>query len=104
MTDMQEIITNIRENFNKEAASGMQAVFQLNFKDNDDYYLSISNGDFTVEKGTHDSPSVALNTDIATLKNIITGNLNGMQAVMLGKVKLSGDMSLAMKLNGLFSK
>ena len=103
MTDMQEMITSFRKNFNKEAASGMEAVFQLNFKDNDDHYLSISDGDFTVEKGTHDNPSVSLSTDIATLKNIITGNLNGMQAVMMGKVKLSGDMSLAMKLNGLFS-
>lgn len=35
------------------------------------------------------------------LKKLLTGNLNPMTAVMMGKIKISGDMSTAMKLGQL---
>lgn len=34
---------------------------------------------------------------------LATGNLNPMAAVMMGKVKIKGDMGVAMKLNSFFS-
>lgn len=59
-----------------------------------------------------DSPSVTnedkdadcvITTSVDTLDGIRTGKVNPMMAVMTGKVKIKGDMSLAMKLQQLFS-
>lgn len=42
-----------------------------------------------------------ISTTIATLRKLQQGELNPMMAVMTGKVKIKGDMSLAMKLQSL---
>lgn len=103
MTDVQEIKNIISKHFNSQAATGINAVFQVNLKDGGEYYLSVKNGSFNVDAGTHDNPSVTLTTDEATLKGIINGSVNGMQAFMMGKLKFTGDMGLAMKMKDLFS-
>jgi putative sterol carrier protein len=38
-----------------------------------------------------------------TLERLKNGDLNAMMAVMSGKIKIKGDMSLAMKLQNLLS-
>ena len=42
-------------------------------------------------------------TSVDTLDQLRTGKLNPMMAMMSGKVKIKGDMGLAMKLQGLLS-
>lgn len=42
-----------------------------------------------------------LRLSTGNLKKLLTGNLNPMTAVMMGKIKISGDMSVAMKLGKL---
>jgi putative sterol carrier protein len=61
---------------------------------------------------TGDSPKVSnedkeadctITTTAETLEALRQGKLNPMMAVMSGKVKIKGDMGLAMKLQSLFS-
>jgi putative sterol carrier protein len=44
-----------------------------------------------------------ITTSVDTLEQLRTGKLNPMMAMMSGKVKIKGDMGLAMKLQGLLS-
>ncbi len=44
-----------------------------------------------------------ITTTIDTLEQLRSGKLNPMMAMMGGKVKIKGDMGLAMKLQGLLS-
>lgn len=44
-----------------------------------------------------------ISTKIETLEAIRKGELNGMMAVMSGKIKIKGDMSVAMQLQSLLS-
>jgi putative sterol carrier protein len=44
-----------------------------------------------------------ISTSVETLEKLRSGDLNPMMAVMSGKVKISGDMGVAMKLQSLFS-
>lgn len=44
-----------------------------------------------------------IKTSMETLMKMKNGDLNPMMAVMGGKVKISGDMGLAMKLQGMMS-
>ncbi|MBC8111700.1 MAG: SCP2 sterol-binding domain-containing protein [Verrucomicrobia bacterium] len=45
----------------------------------------------------------SLLTSLEDLEKIMAGDLNPMQAVMFGKLKIKGDMSVAMKLQSILS-
>ncbi|MFT4033446.1 MAG: SCP2 sterol-binding domain-containing protein [Siphonobacter sp.] len=45
---------------------------------------------------------VTIGISAKDLSKLMTGDLNPMMAVMMGKIKIEGDMSLAMKLQSLF--
>ncbi len=44
-----------------------------------------------------------VSVELSDLKDMLSGELNPMQAFMGGKMKVDGDMSVAMKLQSLFS-
>ncbi len=102
MSNIEEIKEVISQNFNTDVAASMDVVLQVNLKDGGQYQLHIKNGTFNLEQGVHDSPSLTMTTDEKTLRGIIDGSINGMQAFMMGKIKFAGDMGLAMKLKNLF--
>lgn len=93
----------VGKHFNSQAAANIDAIYQLNLKEGDTYYLKINNGAFEIHEGSIPDPSVTLTTDKKTLGGVIDGSVNGMQAFMMGKLKFSGSMSLAMKLKDIFS-
>ena len=93
----------VSKHFNSQAAAKVNAIYQLNLKDGDDYFLKIDNGSFEIGDGSIDEPTVTLTTDKKTLEGVIDGSINGMQAFMMGKLKFSGNMGLAMKLKDIFS-
>ena len=104
MTGLSEIKQALDEHLNRSVASKVNAIYQFNLKEGYQYHLIANDGQLTLEEGEHDAPSVTLATDQDTLLGIVNGEINGMQAFMMGKIKFSGDMGLAMKLKDLFSK
>ena len=50
-----------------------------------------------------EAADVTLTADVDTFRAILDGDLNPTSAFMQGKLKVKGDMSLAMKLQGLLS-
>lgn len=102
MADNSAVIDSLKSRFDPEAAKGMDDIFQFNISDADDYYLIVQDGSMAVHQGEHDDPSVTLSTDTATLKGVMNGDINGMQAFMSGKLKASGNLMLATKLSSLF--
>ncbi|MBW2687649.1 MAG: SCP2 sterol-binding domain-containing protein [Deltaproteobacteria bacterium] len=51
-----------------------------------------------VSKGTHDSPGATITVSSEDWLGMLNGSLNPMQAFMSGKIKIDGDMTLAMSL------
>lgn len=92
------------EKFNADAAAGLNAVFQycLEGDGGGEWNCTIADGALTVSPGTHDSPSVTLTMAAADFLDLVNGKLNGQMAFMSGKLKIAGDMSLAMKLGSIF--
>lgn len=90
--------------FMPEKAVGLDAVIQFKFTgvEAGDWYAVIKDDKVTVEKGTHSSPKMTLTADSGDYVKIFTGELDGMQAFMQGKLKLAGDLNLAMKLTQMF--
>ena len=97
-----ELFAKMDECFNAEAASGISAVFQYEFSDDDNYYVVVEDGTRDIQKGDHDSPTVTISTDVGTLLGIVDGSVNGMQAFMSKKLRATGNVILAQKMNALF--
>ncbi len=60
-------------------------------------------GDSNVVSQDNNDADCTITTSVDTLVQLKNGDLNPMMAVMGGKVKIKGDMGLAMKLQSLLS-
>ncbi len=93
----------LKNNSNADAAAGVDLVFQFNIEDDANYSVTIANGTCELAEGDHDDPSVTLIMSTETLKGIVSGETDGMQAFMAGQLRAEGDMMLATKLGELFT-
>jgi putative sterol carrier protein len=101
MSTIAEAFGKIESTFNPSAAAGLDVVFQFTV-DGESHHLVIANGSCQLSEGEHDDPTVTLIMDQDTLNEIISGELNGMQAFMAGRLRTEGDMMLATRLSDLF--
>ena len=87
-----------------EKAQGVDAVIQFKFTGAEagEWNAIVKAGRVDVSRGTHPSPKMTLTADSTDYVKIFTGELDGMQAFMQGKIKLAGDLNLAMKLMQMF--
>tara|TARA_B100000965_G_scaffold113874_1_gene93975 strand:+ start:386 stop:679 length:294 start_codon:yes stop_codon:yes gene_type:complete len=60
-------------------------------------------GTKNIVSNSNEDADCTISTSASALKDMQSGDLNPMTAVMSGKVKISGDMSLAMKVQSLMS-
>lgn len=102
MTDTQVMFEEMVGRFNSAAANGLDAVFQYKLDEGDAYFATISEGNCALEKGEHDEPSVVLLMDNQTFSEVLSGEANGMQAFMSGRIRAEGDIMLATRLESLF--
>jgi putative sterol carrier protein len=107
MTDeitVQELMNRMPKAFKPEMAAGVDAVIQYHLTGNEggDWIIEVQNGSIDVKPGVHPSPKVTLTADAQDYKDVIMGRSNAMQAFMQGKLKLAGDLGLAMKLPNMF--
>ncbi|MCU1717465.1 SCP2 sterol-binding domain-containing protein [Pseudomonas sp. 5P_3.1_Bac2] len=102
MMSVADIVQTMHSKFNASAAAGLDLVFQFNIEDAENYALIVKDGTCTVEQGDNPNANVTLILDSETLKGITSGETDGMQAFMAGKLRAEGDMMLAMKLGELF--
>ncbi|HSV08477.1 MAG TPA: SCP2 sterol-binding domain-containing protein, partial [Candidatus Binatus sp.] len=61
-------------------------------------------GKAEVHKGTAPSANMTLSMSAGDYVDMTMGKLNGQMAFMSGKLKISGDMGLAMKMQSLFKR
>ncbi len=100
---VEQIFQQLKDNFNADAADGLDLVFQFDIEDADKHHLIVKDGTCESVAGEHDDPSVTLIMNTETLQGIVSGETDGMQAFMAGQIRAEGDMMLAMKLGELFS-
>ncbi len=66
------------------------------------FHFTVANEAINVQTGKHASPNITITMKEADYLDMITGKLNGQMAFMTGKLKIAGDMGLALKLQSLF--
>jgi putative sterol carrier protein len=101
---IKDLMSKMPGAFLPEKAPGLDAVIQFKFTGEEpgDWYAVVKDDKVNVEKGEHGSPHMTLTADSGDYVKIFTGELDGMQAFMQGKLKLGGDLNLAMKLTQMF--
>src|SRR5690349_24324722 len=102
----QEIFDQLDANINPDAAKGMNSTIQFNLSGDNggSWYVTIKDGKAEVSQGTASAPNMTLSMSAQDYVDMILGKLNGQMAFMSGKLKISGDMGLAMKLQSLFKR
>jgi putative sterol carrier protein len=91
--------------FIAEKAQGVNAVIHFKFTGAEagDWNATIADGKVAVAKGVPSQPAtMTLTADSEDYVKLFTGELDGMQAFMQGKLKLGGDLNLAMKMMQMF--
>ncbi len=88
------------ERLKPEKAEGIDAVIQIDLTGDNggQFYLQIADGTVTANDGVSDDARMTMKASAEDWHKVITGQMNGMQAFMSGKLKVTGDMGLAMKL------
>ncbi|MGE5221217.1 MAG: SCP2 sterol-binding domain-containing protein [Omnitrophica WOR_2 bacterium] len=101
---IQQLMAGMPRAFIPEKATGVNTVIQyhLTGAEGGDWVVKIHDGQCTVEPGATPAPNLTLTADAQDYKDIITGKTNAMAAFMQGKVKLAGDLNMAMKLTSFF--
>ncbi len=90
---LEDIAADIRKGLNGKSFDG-----SLKFDCGDDGVVILDNGDV---KTADQDTDCTLRLSTENLKKLLRGQLNPMTAVMMGKIKISGEMGVAMKLGKL---
>ncbi len=102
MADMNSIFTEMKSRFNADAAAGTDAVFQYEISDGGEWFVTVQDGSCEVTEGSNDDATVTLRMDTETLEEVMSGETDGMQAFMSGRIQADGDIMLATKLAAIF--
>jgi putative sterol carrier protein len=102
---ISELMSKMPGAFIAEKAMGVNAVIQFKFTGTEpgEWNATIKDGKVAVAQGASATPpTMTLTADSSDYVKIFTGELDGMQAFMQGKIKLGGDLNLAMKMMQMF--
>ncbi len=102
--NISELFDSMPERFNSEAAAGINKTIQWNITGPEAgvWAFEIANGQGKLIPGGVDKPDVTFTTSGKDWLAIAEGRLDSMRAFMSGKLKVSGDMMLAMKVPQFF--
>ncbi len=90
--------------FNSVAAEGLNKTLQWNITGDDPgiWAFQIANGRGTLIPGGVEKPDVTFTTSSKVWIDIAEGRLDSTRAFMTGKLKVSGDLTLAIKVPQFF--
>ncbi len=100
----KQLIDQLLANFPPEKAAGLDADVQINLtgEGGGNWTIKFSGGKVTGVEGNAVSPRLTVTSSLADISAIAEGKLDGMAAFMQGKIKLDGDVGLAMRMVSMF--
>lgn len=104
VNSIKEIFENMDEGFEPDKAEGVDAIFQFNMTGDNggQYWVKVVDQQVDVHEGEHENPTMILTAAADDYIALVNGELNPMMAFMQGKIKVKGDMGLALKLQTMF--
>ena len=104
--DVNEIFEKMPQAFLPEKAANLNAAIQLELsgEGGGDWVLKIANGTIAVTPGRTSTPNLTLTMAATDYIALSRGEANPVSLFMAGKIKLQGDMTLAMKFPDMFDR
>lgn len=101
---VDESFVTMQSIFNSSAAAGLNKTFQFNISGDEagKWALKVENQTCELIREGVEKPDITMSMLDKDWLSIAEGKLDAMNAFMTGKVKVSGDMMLAMRLQNLF--
>ncbi len=103
---VKEIFNRMPEAFVKDAAEGMDVIFQfcISGSGGGDWHCVIKDRNCTVESGVHEAPTTTVKMESGNFIDLMIGKLPPMQAFTTGKLQLEGDIMKASLIEQLFKR
>ncbi|MCB0154816.1 MAG: SCP2 sterol-binding domain-containing protein [Anaerolineae bacterium] len=104
--DVRKIFKHLPDVFVPEKANGVHATIQiaLSGEGASDWIVKIAGGKLEVEEGQADSPAMTLQMAARDYVALTRGEVNPIALFTTGRVKLQGDMGLALKFQQMFNR
>lgn len=101
---IEEVMNQIPQQFNTRNTEGIAGIVQFHFTGSkgSNWVIKMDENSCTVAEGKTKTPDLVIKTSAENGVKLLTGKLDVMRAYMFGKIKVSGDLGLAMKLVSLF--
>jgi len=102
--DAGQLIQSLIKGFPPEKAAGLNADIQLHLTGDGggDWVIRIADSKVSAAPGSASSPQLTVTAGLADIQAVTEGKLDGTAAFLQGKIKLSGDTGLAMRMVSLF--
>lgn len=102
---VEKIFAEMPVRFNAEKAADLNATvqFSLSGEGGGEWYVAIANGNCEVQQGNAEHPTATIKMLATDYADLTSGKLNPVNAFMMGKVKVEGDLNTVMKFQTLFT-
>ncbi|HZG15062.1 MAG TPA: SCP2 sterol-binding domain-containing protein [Candidatus Bathyarchaeia archaeon] len=93
-------------NGNPEGIGSLRGVFQFDLSGDDGgtYQVTFTENAVSYGEGSTEEPICTLSLSDANFLKLVSGDLNPTTAFMMGKLKVKGDLGLALKLHAVLQK
>jgi putative sterol carrier protein len=101
-----QVIGAMPDYFQPEKAGNTNATiqFDLSGEQAGKWFLKVADGQASANEGQADNPNVTLLADGRDAVKIFTGKMDPTAAFMGGKLKVKGDIGLAMRMQSMFRR
>ena len=87
-----------------EGIARLSSVYQFDLTDDETYQIEFNEGTVAISEGTAKDADCTLQLSSGDVLKFIDGKLNTTMAFMTGKLKVKGDITLALKLQSAIEK
>jgi putative sterol carrier protein len=106
MASVAKLFEGMPSAFDAEKAGDFNATVQFDLagEDGGQWFVVIADGKCAVAEGTNEGSDATIHMEASDYVDMISGDLNPMQAFIQQKVKVEGDLNTVMKFQGLFGQ
>jgi putative sterol carrier protein len=104
ISTVQEYFATLDQRFVSEACKGVEAIFQFQLSGDTGgtWHVSVNDGSFEIAEGAHDKPTTTIKMKEGDYVKMVNGKLNGSMAFMTGKLKVTGSIPMAQRMQKIF--
>lgn len=102
--EVSAIFVEMTNRFKPEKAQGIDALIQFDLSGDSGglFWVKIADGTCTSGEGAAENPRITIKTPVEIWVDVAAGKTNVINAFMMGKLKVLGDMGLGIKMQSMF--